>query len=191
MEPGSLTLSLGYRLGSQKIYDLREIFERFISFYFYKIVSFSNTSVIFDPIEQKWDYTFYAYNDNGIIKLPPVTRLKLISLSLENYIGMKLVTHSVLAYMSSISESVSLYYKSWGVLTEAKNLDRVQVMNIRREVEIYEKKYFYFIKSKAVLGMADKLKIFHTEFDRYVIVKKDRPVTEMVNMLGDILLEGK
>lgn len=188
MEPASLSISLDYKLGSQDIQYLREIFERIISFYCYKKVTHSDVSSIVDSIEEKWEYTFYVYDEHGIIKVPSVTMLKIVSLSLEGYIGMRLVSPSILVFMTSMSEKVSFYYKPWGVLVETKDLTYEQIRDIRKEISILEEKYCYFTKTPAVLEMTDRLENFHTEFDKYVVIKRDRPINQIMNTIADILV---
>ena len=188
METANLTIELDYQLSSKNIYNLREIFCRILSFYFYKKVDYCKTSRTYDDIEEKWIYSFSSYNGDGIIKLSEVAKIKLLHLSIEKYIGMKLVSHSILAFMSDLSEKVNFYYKPWGVIAEASNITYEQIQNINKQVKYYEELYYYFNKSPSVLEMADRLGIFHTEFEDYVIVKRNHPISKMMNMLRDILV---
>jgi len=188
METANLTIELDYQLGSKSIYNLREIFCRIISFYFYKKVVYCKTSRTYDEIAEKWLYSFSSYNQDGIIRLTESAKSKLLHLSIEKYVGMKLVTHSMLAFMSDLSEKIKFYYKPWGVITEASDITYEQIQDINNNILYYEDLYYYFNKSPSVLEMADTLNIFHTEFDNYVVVKRSCPISKMMKVLGDILL---
>lgn len=188
METANLTIELDYQLGSKSIYNLREIFCRIISFYFYKKVDYCKISRTYDEIEEKWIYSFSSYNGDGIIKLTEAAKTKLLHLSIEKYVGMKLVSHSILAFMSDVSEKVKFHYKPWGVIAEASNITYEQIQILDSHVKYYDTMYYYFNKSPSVLEMSDRLNIFHTEFDSYVVVKRDYPINEMMTVLGNILL---
>ncbi len=188
MEPASLSISFDYKLSPQKICNFRELLGKIISFYCYKDVIRSDVSVSYYPTEEKRVYTFHTYDSKGIIMIPAEARLKILNLSLENYIGMKFISHSILAFMTSLSEKVTFFYKSWGVLTEESNLDIDQIRNLRKEIQVLEESYCYFRKSPSVLVMADELNIYHDIFDKYVIIKRNKPDSQIMGTLANILL---
>lgn len=188
MESASITIVLGYRLSPDRVYNLREIFCRIIAFYCYRSVLYCNYYETHDPVESKWLYTFTANDNDGPIMITQTVQAKLLALSIESFIGMKLVSTSILAHMSSISKTVQFYYKAWGVLAEAKDIDYNQVRDIKKHVAIFEEDYHYFVKTPSVSDMVDKLDIYHSDFDRYVIVNKTHSVNDMMDTLRDILL---
>lgn len=184
----SLTVSLDYFLNKQYVYDFRELYEHIVSFYFYKNVTRSDVNIFRDPIQGKWEYTFSVSNDKGIIKVPYSAKLRLLSMGVNKYIGMKLLSKSILSFMVNIPSDITLYYKPFGVLVESGTLDYEKVRDIRSEICSKEQEYCYFVNSPAVLEMTDRFKNFYTEFGRYVIVKRDRPIIDMHNAIADILM---